>query len=186
MTDVANANHSLVHTSHAGLAMTTKVAALKTTMATKTVAAAKHSVSLAAYTKAVAAKSHAKPPDTIKIAKGGVGSDFLSKEPKDNCSSWTLKVPPFGGVTQTHCTSGKKSLETCIGVPHVYEDCSKVTTYPDGSKTYTDITHAGPITNTHTWDMAPPKPVGSKLGFTNVGDIGFNGPKGSLNIFTGC
>jgi len=48
-------------------------------------------------------------------------------------------------------------LETCTGIPHILEDCTKVTTNPDGSKTFADTTHVGPMTQTNTWDIPAPE-----------------------------
>ena len=127
-----------------------------------------------------------------KLAPRNTHTSFLDTPPKDKCTSWTIKIPPFGGVTQTHCESGKKSLETCIGVPHIYEDCSKITTNTDGTKTYTDITHAGPMTYTFEWDIPKPPSTSSYIPQIpcDLGPVGqtstnmFNDPTSPFNVMS--
>jgi len=57
-------------------------------------------------------------------------------------SSYSVTVPlPFSSYTATGTTSGMKTQEVCIGIPHVLQHCSAQTTHPGHQTVWTDCTH---------------------------------------------
>lgn len=59
-------------------------------------------------------------------------------------------VLPVASLSVSHGADGTHSVTSCIGVPHVLQDCGTLTTFPNGSQVYTDTTTIGPWTASHT------------------------------------
>jgi hypothetical protein len=57
---------------------------------------------------------------------------------------------PIGSLDVSQSTDGSHHVTSCLGIPHVFQDCGTLSTDAGGHQFYTDSTQVGPWTFSQT------------------------------------